>query len=264
MNQIKKIVLFALLFVVQQAFATPWQDNQKIQQLFKQAGVTGTFVVYDVSKDQLTGFNHKRAQTRFIPASTFKIPNSLIGLETGAISSVDEILPYGGGPQYMKSWERDMSLRDAIKVSNLSIYKELARRITLKRMQSNVKTLNYGNAKISNNIERFWLDGSLKISAIEQTAFLAKLANGTLPISAKTQTAVREISLLEQGKNWQLYGKTGWSNSTKPGTGWWVGWVKKDNKIYSFALNMNMSQIQDAEKRISLGKDSLKVLGILD
>ena len=164
----------------------------------------------------------------------------------------------------MKTWERDMSIRDAIKISNLSIYKELARRIALKRMKAGVKTLNYGNAETGKNIERFWLDGSLKINAIEQTTFLAKLADGTLPISAKTQAAVREISLLEQGNNWQLYGKTGWSNSTKPGTGWWVGWVKKDNKIYSFALNINMSHIQDAEKRISLGKGSLKVLGILD
>ena len=264
MDRIKKILLIAILIMTHQAAAIPWQDNQKIKQLFEQSGVTGTFVVYDVLSNRLTGYNHKRAQTRFIPASTFKIPNSLIGLETGAISSVDEILPYGGGPQYLKSWERDMGLRDAIKVSNLSIYKELARRIKLNRMKAGVKTLNYGNAKISKNIERFWLDGSLKISAIEQTVFLAKLADGTLPMRKETQAAVREISFLEQGNNWQLYGKTGWSDSTKPGTGWWTGWVKKDNRIYSFALNMNINNAKGLDKRVSLGKSSLKALGILD
>ena len=76
-----------------------------------------------------------RAKKRFTPASTFKIANSLIGLDVSAVKSVDEVLPYGGKPQRIKEWERDMGLREAIKMSNVAIYQELARRIGIERMR---------------------------------------------------------------------------------------------------------------------------------
>ena len=263
MNPVKKLLLLLLIFFTYPVFAINWQNSPEIEQLFKNAGVTGTFVVYDVSANKMVGYNHKRAQTRFIPASTFKIPNSLIGLETKAVNSVDEILPYGGKPQSFKTWEKDMGLREAIKISNVPIYQELARRITRTKMLAELKKLNYGNMQISKDINQFWLDGSLKISAIEQTQFLAKLANNTLPLSKRSQEAVQDITLLEQGSGWQLYGKTGWTARKKPGTGWWVGWVKKEHKIYSFAVNIDTHNQNDLDKRIALGKNSLKILGIL-
>ena len=73
---------------------------------------------------------------------------------------------------------------------------------------------------------------------------------------------VREIVLLEQGKNWKLYGKTGWLNTPDQGVGWWVGWVEKEGHIYTFALNMEMQKASEANKRLELGKSSLKALGI--
>ena len=263
MNPARDFLLLLLICISHSVFAVSWQNSPEIEQIFKNAGVAGTFVVYDVSTNKMIGHNQKRAQTRFIPASTFKIPNSLIGLETKAVSSVDEILPYGGKPQSIKTWEKDMGLREAIKISNVPIYQELARRITQPKMATALKKLNYGNAQMGKDINQFWLDGSLKISAIEQTQFLAQLANNTLPLSKGSQLAVKEITLLEQGSGWQLYGKTGWSGRTKPGTGWWVGWVKKDNKVYSFAVNIEIHDEKELNKRIALGKSSLQILGIL-
>src|SRR5690606_10185028 len=116
----------------------------------------------------------------FVPASTFKIPNTLIGLATGAVKSVDEIFPYGGQPQPFKTWEKDMGLREAITLSNVPVYQELARRIGLERMQLNLLNMDFGNNEIGTVVDRFWLDGPLKISAVEQTRFLAKLAQGQL------------------------------------------------------------------------------------
>ena len=121
-NTFSFIHRYSLIF--NHASATEWQENSQIAKLFKDAGVEGTFVLFDVSQDSFTGFNHKRAKQRFIPASTFKVANSLIGLSTGAVESVDEILPYGGKSQFIKAWENDMSLRDAIKISNVPIYQE--------------------------------------------------------------------------------------------------------------------------------------------
>ena len=213
---------------------------------------------------ELVGFNRKRAQTRYFPASTFKIPNSLIGLANAAVADVDEILPYGGGPQPIKSWERDMPLREAIIVSNVPVYQELARRIGLERMGELVKNLEYGNMDIGDSVDTFWLSGPLQITAIEQTQFLARLARAHLPVPAGVISQVHEITLLEQGEGWKLHGKTGWATRAEPPVGWWVGWVERGAERYSFALNIDIQEQRDLQKRIDVGKACLRALGVLD
>lgn len=260
----KKISALALLLLTSAGVsAAEWVNNEKIEALFSEAEVSGTFVLYDVAQDKLTGFNKSRAETRFFPASTFKIPNTLIGLSVGAVKSVDEVLPYGGAPHPFPSWEKDMSLRDAITISNVPVYKELARRITLEKMRSNLAAINYGNNDIGSVVDNFWLVGPLEISAIEQTNFLARLAGKELPFPESIQQATHEIVLLEKTDSWSLYGKTGWADAPDPDIGWWVGWVVKGDKVYSFALNIDVQKDADAPKRIPLGKESLKVLGVL-
>ncbi len=255
---------FILFLLARPTLAAQWIENKAIEKMFSDAEVTGTFVLYDIGADTLTGFNKERANTRYIPASTFKIANSLIGVSTGAVKDVDEILPYGGAEQFIKAWENDMSLRDAIVISNVPIYQELARRIGLERMQENVGKLAYGNMDIGPVVDRFWLDGPLEISAVEQTMFVSKLAKKQLDYDEGHQQAVIEILEIEQGDNWSLHAKTGWQTATDPGIGWWVGWVKRDGKIYTFALNIDMNNIEDEPKRIDLGKAALKLLELLN
>ncbi len=258
-----KFLPLCLLFLCYQAHATDWVENNEIGELFKEADVTGTFVLYDVSADQFTGFNRERAETRYIPASTYKIANSLIGISVGAVKDVDEILPYGGGEQFIKAWEKDMSLRDAIKISNVPIFQELARRIGLARMQENISRLEYGNQNIGQVVDRFWLDGPLEISAIEQVLFVSKLTQNKLNYPINNQKAVVEILEIEKSDEWSLHAKTGWQTATDPGIGWWVGWVNRGGNIYAFALNLDMDEIVDAPKRIELGKAALKALKVL-
>lgn len=225
--------------------------------------MSGTFVLYDLNADQFIGHNQSRAQTRYIPASTFKIANSLIGLSVGAVASVDEILPYGGGEQFIKAWENDMSLRDAIKISNVPIYQELARRIGFEKMQENVSKLNYGNKDIGPFVDRFWLAGPLEISAIEQAEFLARLVRLELPIAQDIQKSVMEIVKLDQSEHYTLYGKSGWTTAPDPGIGWWVGWIERNGNIYTFALNIDVITDVDIPKRESLTRSALKILKLL-
>jgi beta-lactamase class D len=194
-----------------------------------------------------------------VPASTFKIANSLIALETGAVANEDEVVPYGGGPQPIKAWERDMSMRDAIKVSNVPVYQEIARRIGPDRMREWLNRLGYGNGEIGDVVDRFWLQGPLKISPLEQTRFLAKLAKGELPASADNQRRVREITLLEQQNGYTLHGKTG----SLTDFGWWVGWIERDGRLWTFALAMDLKSDQDNERRVPLGRELLRGLGVL-
>nr|WP_314901650.1 class D beta-lactamase [uncultured Deefgea sp.] len=259
-----RFLLILLCFVMAPTMAIELIAEPKISAQFSQATASGTFVMLDVKAQRWIGHNAERAATRFSPASTFKIPNSLIGLATGAVSSVDEVFyHHDGQPKYLKSWEHDMGLRGALPISNVAAYQELARRIGLPAMQLQLDQLNYGNQRIAGGVDQFWLNGSLAISAVEQVQFLTRLAQGTLPSPAEMQAAVREIALLETGKNWKLYGKTGWTGRKQPSIGWFVGWVEQDGKLYSFALNMDVPDASDLPKRIEIAKTSLRTQGLL-
>lgn len=243
------------------AHAAEWKESAPIAQLFKKEGVTGTFVVYDVAADTYTVHDRRRAGTRFIPASTFKIANSLIALANGAVASVDEVVPYDGKPVYRPEWAQDMGLREAIRVSNVPVYQEVARRVGLERMRSELVRMKYGNMETGAVVDRFWLDGPLKISAVEQTAFLTRLAQGQLPYTNVAMAAVREIA--RQDGEAELYAKTGWGKRPgEPDIGWWVGWLRKEGKLYAFALNMDMPE-GAADKRVALAKAALREMGLL-
>jgi beta-lactamase class D len=242
--------------------ALEWQDSAAVRQLFEQAGVRGTFVLYDVAVQRLTGHDEQRARQRFVPASTFKVANTLVGLSTAAVADVDEVLPYGGQPQPVKAWEQDMSLRRAITVSNLPVYQSLARRIGAPRMQEALTRLDYGNADTGSTVDAFWLVGPLRISAVEQVEFLARLAQQQLPFRADHQATVAEIIRLEQRDGRVLHGKTGWAGFPNPGVGWWVGWVSQGERVWVFALNIDITTPADAPRRIDLGRASLKALGV--
>jgi beta-lactamase class D len=257
------VTFFALVVPLFSLSARSYREAPELEKLFADKEVQGTFALLDPATDEVIVWNETRAKQRFTPASTFKIANSLIGLDTGAVKSVDEVLPYGGKPQRFKHWERDMHLRDAIKASNVPIYQELARRIGIERMRAGVKKLGYGNMEIGNVVDRFWLDGPLAISAVEQTEFLGRLVEGKLPVRNDAASAVKEITLQEKTEIYELHGKTGWHVGEKRQIGWWVGWIERDGKFYPFALNIDMKKDDDAAKRVPVGRDCLKALNKL-
>ena len=258
----KLFFAISIFLLLNQACAFETASSPEVEKLFNDAGVIGTFVLYDVNADRFVIHDLQRAGKRFIPASTFKIANSLIGLSTGAVTSVDEVLPYGGKPQPFQFWEQDMGLRDAIRISNVPVYQELARRIGLEGMRENLVAMPYGNAETGSEVDTFWLKGPLQISAIEQAKFLARLAQDDLPFPTEIQQSVREIVRLDHEGDRVLYGKTGWTTTPDPDIGWWVGWVVKNGQIFSFALNIDMPDRVTVAKRIELGKASLKALDI--
>ena len=245
------------------ANASKITERDDLRSVFQSQGVTGTFALYDAQSDELTAVDAKRAATRYVPASTFKIANSLIALETGVVKDENEVIPYGGKPQPFKAWEKDMSMREAITASNAAIYQELARRIGLGRYHHWLNLVHYGNRQTGKSLETFWLDGPLEISAVEQARFVARLALNKLSISDRSQTIVRDILRLEQNDGRTLYGKTGWRFSSTPQLGWWTGWVEHGGKVTTFSLNIDMPTPQDAPKRVAIGRALLTKIGVL-
>ncbi len=229
-----------------------------LKSVFRDAGVAGTFVAFDAMADRMTLVDRERAARRYIPASTFKIPNTLIAFEAGVVSGPDEMFRHDGKPRAMKTWERDMTLREAITASNVPVYQEIARRVGLERYRSWIDRLGYGNREIGEAVDTFWLKGPLETSAVEQVQFLAMLGQGKLPASARAQALVRDMIRIEAKGPRTLFAKTGWTGKL----GWWVGWVEDGSRITSFALNIDMSSVDMAPKRIDLAKELLARIGV--
>jgi beta-lactamase class D len=238
-------------------------ERADLEAVFTENALAGTFVLYDVATDHLTLVNATRAQTRLVPASTFKIANTVIALETGVVKDENEIIPYGGKPQPFKQWEKDMSMREAIALSAVPIYQELARRIGLERYREWLARLDFGNRQTGEIVDTFWLDGPLEISAVEEARFVARLAQQKLDATTRSQSIARDIIRIESRDGKVLYGKTGWRFSSTPNLGWWTGWVERDGKISAFSLNIDMPFASDAPKRVTVGKIMLSKLGIL-
>jgi beta-lactamase class D len=240
------------------AWAAETVTREDLASVFADAGHVGAFAAYDAGADRLTVVNAPRAAIRYVPASTFKIPNTLIALETGVVKDADEVFRYDGKPRWMKAWEKDMTLREAMAVSNVPVYQEIARRVGLERYRDWLTRLDYGNRDPGTALETFWLSGPLEISAIEQSRFLARLGQGRAPVSERSKAILRDIIRIEQRDDRILFAKTGWSGTV----GWWAGWIERGSDVTAFALNMDMKRIEDAPKRITIAKALLDQLGL--
>ncbi len=223
------------------------------------------FVLYDLKSNQYTRYNPQRCARQFLPASTFKIFNSLVGLETGVIKDENYVIKWDSTEYDIKSWNHDQTLQSAIKNSVVWYYRELARRVGLRRMQRYLDEVGYGNMSIGGGVDNFWLDGSLQISADEQIEFLKRLYFENLPFSKRSMDIVKKIITLEETKDYTLKGKTGLGElNSETYVAWFVGWVEKGKDVYFFAMNMNGT---DAAKlintRIDITKNILKHFGII-
>jgi beta-lactamase class D len=235
-------------------------ERADLASVFSDRGTVGTMAVYEPAVRRLVLVNAKRADQRFVPASTFKLANSLIALETGVVKDENEIIPYGGKPQWNKAWERDMPMREALLLSNVQVYQEIARRVGLGRYSEWLAKLSYGNQQVGSVVDQFWLKGPLRTSAIEQALFAARLARKELPLSQRSQSIVREIARLETANGKGLFGKTGWAVGDEK-IGWLTGLVEAGQDVTAFSLNIDMPDAALAPKRIEIAKHILVALG---
>jgi beta-lactamase class D len=208
------------------------------QKHFDARGVRGTFVLFEPQEDRYLVFNEARARQRLAPGSTFEIANALIGLEVGSITDENEVFAWDGKPKLMAAWERDQALASAMRAGTVWMFQEVARRTGKQRMKEWLDRLDYGNRDIAGGIDLFWLQGALRIGAIEQVDFLRRLADGELPMSQRAQRLVGKALVFEKGKGYTLYAKAGSSRPLRDPVSWWVGWVERQGRpVAYFAMN---------------------------
>jgi beta-lactamase class D len=228
--------------------------------IFAEAGAEGTIAILDLKGGRLVVTDLERAETQFLPASTFKIPNSLIALEMGAAADADHpTFKWDGVVRDIDDWNRDHTLRTAIKASVVPVYQEIARQVGPERMQRYVDAFEYGNRDIAGAIDTLWLEGGLRITALQQVAFLEKLFKEELPASKRSMEIVKDIMLLEQNDLGVMRGKTGLLRvDEKMRHGWLAGWVERRDEGFIFAMNLSFREQSVVGRRLAIAKALLK------
>ena len=242
-------------------------EENSFKKYFDENKVNGCFGLWDNAQNQFTIYNLKRFRdSAYLPASTFKIFNSLAALSTGKIFSDTVVVPWdkvvrmGPGGDTMKAWNKDMNMREAFEVSNVGFYQEMARRIGRDTMQMLLDSIKYGNHKIGGPVDSFWLNNSLKITADEQLGFVKRLFFKQLSFQNREQEIVKDLMIREKTDKYTLAYKTGWG-ITEQGNqlGWIVGWIEENRHVYFFSMN-----VESPDKNIDMRAVRLNILkGIL-
>lgn len=206
---------------------------------FEAHDVEGSFLVLDATANRFTAYNLPRCRQGFLPASTFKIPNTLIGLETGVLRDTSDLCHWDGLVRGRAEWNQDMTYAQALRRSCVPCYQQLARRLGVAQYQQWLPRLRFGHPTVSPaTLANFWLTGTSRITAFEEVDFLQRLQANQLPLSVRSQELTKGVLVVKRGPGWVLRAKGGWSEAPGYNNGWWVGWVEQAGRAYFFALNM--------------------------
>jgi beta-lactamase class D len=238
-----------------------------LKRIFDKYGLTGTILILDPETNRRFGYTPSRWDSGYLPASTFKIPNSLIGMETGLMDT-SYVFKWDGQKRRLPQWEKDLTLRDAFRVSCVPCYQDLARRIGAERMKSFLSKMNYPGMDIrADNIDLFWLEGNSRITPRQQVEFLRRLYEEKLPLKKSVMQEMKTIMVNETIPEYTMSGKTGWAVRNGNNYGWFVGWIETKGKVYYIATLVepkNQEKVDDfAMARKTVTMEALRYMGII-
>jgi len=249
-------------------------QDKTLKKYFDENNVQGCFALMDNGKGKFTIYNLSRYRdSSYLPASTFKIVNSLIGLQTGVISNDSMVIKWDGIKRMREEWNQDLNMYNAFRYSSVPYYQEVARRIGKDTMQYWLDSLKYGaksdtdKVVIKTAVDSFWLDNSIKITPDQQLGLVKRLYFDQLPFFKTYQEVVKRAMLFENNANYRLAYKTGWGFSEKNHSiGWITGWIEENNHPYFFVLNIESpdKNLNIGEVRMKMLKDILKQLGFFE
>lgn len=260
MNKFFFCVAVSLFFALatQAQSEAPGKDRD-LANIFKNKKINGTIVISSLEGDKTFCHNEDRARSRFLPASTFKIPNTLIALEEGAVADEKEIIKWDGKNREVPSWNKDQSMETAFPSSCVWFYQELAKRVGKDKYESYLKKIKYGNEQAGPEITTFWLNGDLRISVFEQIDFLKKVYAREYPFKASSYEMLKKLMIVEQTPSYTIRAKTGWTQKI----GWFTGYVESGGKIWFFATNIEINNPKDLPLRQEITIEALRLKGII-
>lgn len=266
--------VLAVALILQACNPNNVKQDKSLKKYFDEHKVEGCFALMNNATGKFTVYNLGRYRdSSYQPASTFKIVNSLIGLQTGKIVNDSMIIKWDGIKRWNDDWNRDLTMYEAFRVSSLPYYQEVARRIGKDTMQLWLDSLKYGvkdvkeKVIIRSAVDSFWIDNSIKITPDEQLGLVKRLYFNQLPFFKSYQEVVKRAMLFENNANYRLGYKTGWgSTEENHSIGWITGWIEENNHPYFFVLNIESSDrnFDMIPARMKILKDILKQLGFFE
>ena len=217
--------------------------RQDFKKYFDNCNVNGSIVIYDNNAHKWILSDTIDTKKETLPASTFKIINLLIALETNTISSENDIVKWPGTTDTIKYDYRptiyhDISVKEAFEVSAGWAFIELAKKIGKENYKKYLTLCKYGNSDLSQTDADFWNFGAFAISPINQVEFLKKLYEEKLPFSKRNIEIVKKVMITEQNDVYTIHSKTGWTRENNINTGWWTGYLENKNGVYFFATRL--------------------------
>lgn len=256
------LALILLIGSIQSCSLNNIEEDDSLEKYFKKHNLTGTFGMFDNAQGRFLMYNldHFRDSLR-LPASTFKIVNSLIGLHTGVVPDTNMVIPWDGVQRFVPAWNRDLTMKEAFQASAVPWFQELARRIGKDTMQYWLDSMGYAEqfkkpVITHQNLDTFWLDNSVKVSGDEQLGLVKRLYFDQLPFQKRAHRLVKDMMIMEDNSNYRLSYKSGWATSDRGAAiGWLIGWIEENQHLYFFVL-----QVESPDRNYDMSKVRLEIL----
>lgn len=270
---IASLIIFLGCSVSKMQSAKKVEVRTDFKKYFDACQADGSITIFDKNNQKWIVSDTTSINQETLPASTFKIINLLIALETKTIKDENEVVKWVGKTDTIKYGYRpeiyhDMTVKEAFEVSAGWVYVELAKKIGKKQYHHFLKKSNYGNLNLTQSDADFWNFGSFGISPKNQVEFMRKVYDEKqLPFSKRNLEILKNVMITEQGKDYTIRAKTGWTRENGINTGWWVGYLEKQNNVYFFATRLlqdrknNQPNFGSCRKEIT--KSIMRELGFL-
>lgn len=205
--------------------------------------IPGSTVIYDYRAQKWSYTDSLDALKPSLPASTFKIINLLIALETRVIKDEHEVVKWPGYTDtvlygYRPDIYKDMTVQEAFEVSAGWVFMELSKRIGKERYRHYLQQCGYGNGNLTRDDADFWNYGPFAISPRNQVEFLVKVYEEKLPFSKRNFDILKRVMVTETTDQYVIRSKTGWTRVDGNDYGWWTGYLQKQDNVYFFATRL--------------------------
>lgn len=255
----KKILILILLTLL----ICSCQKTEFMSDYFETNNINGTVIVSSLNTGKEYIYNSKRSNEQFLPASTFKVLNTLIALQENIVADEYDKIKWDGEDKGLKEWNKDQCIATALPESCVWFYQELARRIGNEKYISYLEQIGYGNEKTGGKVDTFWLEGDLRISAREQINFIKNLYNETYDFDARNYNILKETMIVDKTPDYVLRAKTGWALRVEPQIGWYIGYVETDDDVWFFTCNLDIIDNSYSKYRKEIVYTALRELEII-
>lgn len=243
----KNSLLFLILAAV---FFSCNPNNAKIdnslKKYFDSAQVQGSFAFLNNQIGDIHVYNMKIDTLRVSPGGTFKIAETLIGVETARLTDGSTVLKNTGD-----SSTRGITLKEAFDQNNLAFFQDLAKKIGPDTMQIWMDSLKYGNMK-TQPFDSFWINGQLKISPDEQLGLMYKIYFDQLHFQKYAQDIVRQLMLKEDNTLYKLSYTTSEAMDGNQPLAWICGWIEENRHVYFFVSVIKSEQQKEDLQKVVL------------